>query len=297
MNPNRKPRITVRLSGGLGNQIFKAMAGVNLAHVTESELILDTTWYSYPRRIDNQVYPRNLELDYFANLGPHLSRSILPPLIHMRTGQIFRRTPKIFRHKIGYILDTDISQIKRLKARTLDGSFEDYDLLPKKECLRQYLSFPNQESSWFRAMANRVQEINPIAMHVRMGDYLNLPEIYGFISTRYYHEALKKVGADSKSPIWIFSDEPDKAKIWLSDLPVKPEYVFVPSSVRPGEVLRLMSLCKSLVIAHSTFSWWAAFLGNLEGTNEIVVMPSRFLSFQHSESSALKVANWIVINV
>lgn len=78
MNSNRKPKITVRLSGGLGNQIFKAMAGVNLANVTESELILDTTWYSYPRSIDTQVYPRNLELDYFANLGPHLSRSILP---------------------------------------------------------------------------------------------------------------------------------------------------------------------------------------------------------------------------
>lgn len=289
--------IKVRLSGGLGNQLFKSMAGIKIAESQNSKLGLDTTWYSYQNGNSNLVSNRIVELDYFENL----TNLILPPstsiVFHQRSGQILRRMPRAFRSAIGYVLESDISRIEQLKVRTLDGNFEDLNLLPSCEKLTHYLKFPLTTSSWFDSMAIQLAHEDPIAIHVRMGDYLKFPKIYGFISKKYYLDALDKLGATSKSRIWLFSDEPEKALQWLGNIPFKVEVLNVPQSVRSGEVMRLMSLSKSLVIAHSTFSWWAGMLGNLNLTNEVVVMPSRFLSSQAVNDCDLIVPSWFTIRV
>lgn len=41
-------------------------------------------------------------------------------------------------------------------------------------------------------------------------------------------------------------------------------------------VLQLISLCKHFIIANSSFSWWAAYLGNTE--NSLILAPKEWLS-------------------
>ena len=294
-----RSRIEVKLTGGLGNQLFKSMAGYQLALRHSSELVLDTTWYSYPRSVADLVSPRKIEIDYFDQLKVKWSTSRLPARVHMHSGQLFRRFPASLRTRFGYITDGDIEEldISKSKVRSLDGSFENLELLPSSEILRQVLQFPQTKSPWLVKMLNRVLVENPIAIHVRMGDYLNLPEIYGVLKPSYYLDSLEAIGAGAQSTIWLFSDEPLKAKEWLKSLPHEVQVIDVPDSVRVAEVLRLMSNCRSLVTAHSTFSWWAGLLGTIFGTNQEVVMPSRFLANQTTNDCKLIVPNWKVLPV
>lgn len=269
------------------------MVALNLAKARQASLEIDTTWYSYKRKHSDLVSPRVVEIDYFEHLNNFLSISNVPPALHMRLGQVMRRLPRDVRQKMGYVLDSDINTFDEFSIRTLDGSFENVSLLPDAETIREFLKFPNVESHWFRSWKHQLTKQRSIAVHVRMGDYLNFPGIYGFITRDYYASALKILGATSKSPIWLFSDQPEQAFLWLRDIPLNFRIIPTPHSVRAGEVMRLMSICDSIVIAHSTFSWWAAYLGSLDDGNKTVVMPNRFFSNQNAEKFNLKVPSWI----
>ena len=63
--------VTVFLRGGLGNQMFQAALGLNLAKKNNTDLVFDTVFLSdrFPRR--NFSY-RTFDLDVFS-FGPHLT--------------------------------------------------------------------------------------------------------------------------------------------------------------------------------------------------------------------------------
>jgi hypothetical protein len=294
---NYKPKLTVRLSGGLGNQLFKSLVGYQIARKYWLGLALDTTWNSYPRRNFDLVMPRELELDYFESLAPFCRASKVPPVIHLRSGQIIRRLPAGIRSRLGYFVDGDLSEMCLENARTLDGSFENHTFLPEEKTLLQILEFPKQASPWLTSMMQRVKEDNPIAMHIRMGDYQALPELYELLTPSYYRRSLELIDASPKSTIWLFSDEPEKAFKWLGALPYKIQIIKSPKAIRAGEVMRLISSCPTIVTAHSTFSWWAGKLGTIFGTSKKVVMPSRFFRNQSDEDCLLRVPGWLVISV
>jgi hypothetical protein len=293
---NIKPELVVRLSGGLGNQLFKSLVGYQVAKANSMGLTLDTTWYSYPKTKFNLVANRDIEVNYFENLAPLCRDSVLPPRLHLMSGQILRRLPSMLRTRLGYLIDGDLCQTDEQFVRILDGSFEDYSLLPKDENLKRILKFPSEMSSWLIGMMQRSQQENPIAIHVRLGDYRSFPEIYGLLTKSYYRESLRLIEANSKSKIWLFSDEPARAIDWLGALPSPAQIIQVPGGVRAGEILRLMSSCPTIITAHSTFSWWAGRLGTIFGTSKNIVMPSRFFKHQKEEQFLLKVPGWHVIS-
>ena len=294
---NLDPKLTVRLSGGLGNQLFTSLVGHELARSNGLGLVLDTTWYSYPRSNFDLVMPRVLELDYFESLAPFCKASKLPPRIHLRSGQMIRRLPTGIRSRLGYLTDGDLKEVLTKNLRILDGFFNNPYFLPENKTLMQILEFPKQVSPWLTSMMQRVKEDDPIAIHIRMGDYQALPELYELLTPSYYRQSLELIDASSKTTIWLFSDEPEKAVSWLGVLPYKIQIIKSPKAIRAGEVMRLMSSCPTIVTAHSTFSWWAGKLGTIFGTSKKVVMPSRFFRNQSDEDCLLRVPGWLVISV
>ena len=71
---------------------------------------------------------------------------------------------------------------------------------------------------------------------------------------------------------FIFSDQPDAAR---SCIPIPNDQITV-VMYNQGEEnayadLWLMSKCKHFIIANSTFSWWGAWLGELDST--IIIAP------------------------
>jgi hypothetical protein len=103
-----------------------------------------------------------------------------------------------------------------------------------------------------------------VAVTVRRGDYLALPDVFTQLGDDYYREAIK---AFPNHEFVVFSDDPK----WCVENLAWANHV-MPCSA-PGQDLALLSSFKNHIIANSSFGWWGAWLGNGK-----VVAPSRWFT-------------------
>jgi len=130
---------------------------------------------------------------------------------------------------------------------------------------------------------------NPVAIHIRRGDFLKNSGNHHNLSITYYEKALSLF--DSDRNIIIFSDDPQ----WCKDQKVFSDDRFLVSEGNSSYVdLCLMSLCSDFIIANSTFSWWGAWLAN----RGKVVAPSVWFgpNNAHLDIKDLYPDEWEVIN-
>lgn len=95
---------------------------------------------------------------------------------------------------------------------------------------------------------------NTVTLHVRRGDYLKISHIHPICSINYYKKAAEIIGFDKIYN--IFSDDIDWCKNNLNFLPNKNFIV-----ADEVETFHIMIQSEFFIIANSTFSWWAAYLG------------------------------------
>ena len=107
---------------------------------------------------------------------------------------------------------------------------------------------------------------NPIALHVRRGDYVINSENHFNLPLEYYEAALKQFDDDRN--VIVFSDDPK----WCHDTKLFADDRFIISENEDNRVdLCLMSLCNDFIIANSTYSWWGAWLSS--NKNKKVIAP------------------------
>jgi len=95
----------------------------------------------------------------------------------------------------------------------------------------------------------------------RYGDYIKNPHL-GILSTKYYKNAfrrLKELNIDD--PLYLFSDDLQKARSELNNFATNLVYSQLPDST-DLENLYIMSKGYTHIMANSTFSFWAAFFSN-----------------------------------
>ena len=98
---------------------------------------------------------------------------------------------------------------------------------------------------------------NPIALHIRRGDYIINSENHFNLPIEYYEAALKHFDDDRN--VIVFSDDP----LWCHDESTFADDRFIISENEDNRVdLCLMSLCNDFIIANSTYSWWGAWLSS-----------------------------------
>jgi hypothetical protein len=110
-----------------------------------------------------------------------------------------------------------------------------------------------------------------VAVHVRRKDYLAQP-LFEVCDSNYYCEAMRVMRARLPAARFhIFSDDPE----WChAEFTGPDQSVINPTTANPIHDLRLMSLASHHIIANSTYSWWAAWLGDKPGQQ--VIMPDRW---------------------
>ena len=120
----------------------------------------------------------------------------------------------------------------------------------------------------------KVQDTD-IFLHVRRGDYLNVPHIH-FLQGRDYYESAYKLLVEKltyqPSTVHILSDDIDwcREQEWLLAFP-GAQFIDEPNEL---DALALMSLIKAgAIIANSTFSWWGAIFN----PGSIVVYPLHWM--------------------
>jgi len=107
---------------------------------------------------------------------------------------------------------------------------------------------------------------NPIALHIRRGDYVINSENHFNLPLAYYEAALKHFDDDRN--VIIFSDDSK----WCHEQSLFADDRFIISDNEDNRMdLCLMSLCSDFIIANSTYSWWGAWLSS--NKNKKVIAP------------------------
>lgn len=275
--------IKVRITGGLGNQLFKFANGLRVSDYFKSDLVLDISWYSHNYMKSNFVSNREFELNYFPEITNFKQYVTKFPEIDKVRGKLERRLSPKIQERIGLMTEGNVDFfIKR--PNVIDGSFERISFLANIEALEHCLKFPKQTSRWFDESLLHDSNKFAIAVHVRRTDYLNLGHIYDVVGKNYYLNSIQLLRqANQKIELHLFSDDPDGALRWFGK-DLKFEKIINPPVGTPsGEVLRLMSTYKSIIAANSTFSWWAAFLGRMKNKELQVVLPKQFSNLPNDD--------------
>lgn len=159
--------------------------------------------------------------------------------------------------------------------------------------IRESILSIRQPSLAFLELKELATKTQPLALHVRLGDYKSLSKIYGRVDPDYLERSIDlQMTLSGEREIWLFSDEPHMAVNLLGKYRQKVVVPPLLAELTSLETLLIMASCSGLVASNSTFSWWAAFLNT--NHQAWVVFPRPFFarSGPHEPKDWLQV-NWI----
>jgi hypothetical protein len=261
-------KISIELMGGIGNQLFQYFAGLHFAQKLQIELELIEPIKSLHKKQHKLSNIRDFDfaMDHKWGMDSFFIKHYSINRIFFWMSQkssILARSISMF----GYVTEGAITrcQLKRLNGNSiyLKGYFQTYKYFTEITQEAKKISIVNP-SPWFQLMLEDIRNHAYIALHVRRGDYQVVGNEMGALSVKYYEEALSKLDKVGH-PILIFSDDVQAAKkMFVPILGARGLYVDPPSDASAAESLILMSLCKAIITANSTFSYWAALLSKSE---------------------------------
>ena len=275
--------LTVRLKGGLGNQMFQFACGYALAEGYGLNLQLEFRGAGG----EPTEFSRNYELAAFGipldSTGGSRPPSVLERLLPVKIikeesfGETLPVPPLLAGSYVldGYwqsefFFDSYAREIKeQFSLRTIPGS--------AKELAQRIRSAPNA-----------------VVVQVRRGDYAKDDEVravHGLQPISYFYDAVEVLGSTQPvEKVFVFSDDPE----WCRDsftwgVPAE----VVDSSAHghaPAVDLWLLSRGKRFVISNSSFGWWGAWLAGV--VPESVVAPRQWFADQKLSTSRLIPAGW-----
>jgi Glycosyl transferase family 11 len=276
--------------GGLGNQLFQFAAARRLAHVRESELVLDLGWFRHEGK--QFAVRRAYELGNFALSARTTTISPRAVAAHER-GKRPRFSPAqlevIRQHENDFGVDERV--LNASDDALLIGYWQSEAYFADvTTALRHELRFTRAVAAPYARFQQVIDDPAAVAVHFRRGDYVANPQTYAFhgvLGREYYRRALVHVEDRVPNPVFVaFSDDPDWVeREFVSDFDLKV--------VRGGDAfqeLHLMSRCSHHVIANSSFSWWGAWLGERE--ESVVVAPLRWFADPRADPSAIVPSRW-----
>jgi hypothetical protein len=149
-------------------------------------------------------------------------------------------------------------------------------------------------------IVNQINAVNSVSIHVRRGDYVNVPEnakIFDGICTKeYYQKAMEHIEENVQNPVYYLfcggglhgHDYDWFSKNLCLKYPLK--IISHNQGTESWKDMYLMSHCKHNIIANSSFSWWAAYLN--QNINKIVISPNRFTNMDIKSEVFLR--EWVL---
>ena len=273
----------IRMTGGIGNQMFTyalylkfKSLGIECyiddfseyeGHDNARPLRLSVFDIEYPRvprdlyneytdsymdffsRVRRKVFGRKQKdyteasLNYDANLLKQDGKYLIG---YFQTEKYFEDIKEQVLSEFKFNNETKLKSAKYIQTNGLTGLLE-----------------PNPQSI-------SVLKSNTVSLHIRRGDYLNLPDTYGEVCNEdYLDRAIKHIieKVDDAQFI-IFTNDDEWTEEWIGRYVISnPEckdrlHIFKGTTEETGYLdLYIMSQCSHHIIANSSFSWWGAYLG------------------------------------
>jgi len=271
----------IRMTGGLGNQMFQYALYLKLRSMGRDVKMDDISEYV----LDNA---RPIMLWVFGIDYERAGREEIDRLTDGSLKLSHRIRRKLFGRKSLEYQEADCNfdrQVLEKEPAYLTGYFQTEKYFEDiAEQVRESFSFT--EKIWdgpdektvekIKIYREQIQNTRAVAVHIRRGDYLNVPEVYGGICTEEYYEKaiilMKEKYPDAV--FYVFSNDAEWAKEWARQRTDErnPFVVIEGTGEETGYLdMLLMSECKHYIIANSSFSWWGAWLGT--ATDKCIIAP------------------------
>ncbi len=243
--------IWVQLSGGLGNQLFMVCYAFTLSTRRSSG--------SCPIHLLTHLYnhPNSRPLYFDSILRQFASWCNSTPLSRVR--------------HLPTVTDVAPHVANAWPSVLLRGYFQKWTYVqPGITRMAQLIDMPGRARP------------QTIALHFRQGDYLQPPynAIYHLLSSTYYRRAIDAILAarPDMQRILVFCEEidwSDRIQPLIHSLARHVTCPFErPSCTRDWEQFHCMAQCGAIVTANSSFSYWAALLGDPTRSTKMVVRPT-----------------------
>lgn len=280
----------INITGGLGNQMFQYAFALNLRAAFPEELVyIDTSHYhtvlfKHFRGINlhngfeiNTVFPN-------ANLPIAGCKQIRKVSYYIPNYVLSRIARKFFRPK---------------KTELIPPYSKNYCYIPEAyrpgdcyyegfwQCIRNFEdikpqlfeAFSHPEPNEYNArLIEEIESCRSVGIHVRRGDYLNEPEFCNICGADYYKKGIEVILSDGLShDFFVFSNDMQWCEENITPLVGGNQIHYVTGNKGKDSCwdMFLMTYCKDLIIANSSFSWWGAFLNK---SVERVIAPDPWLN-------------------
>ena len=282
--------IKIKLSGGLGNQMFQFAAGYAVARKNNVELSLDLKRFNH--RLDHGGFQLQYVFDIYSKVN-FLDNPANFRFLNLKEilNKINIRNHKFMEPHFHYT--HDILNIP--KHSYLEGYWQSelYFMSYAKE-IKEIYTFSNNLNKKNTLIANDIIQNNSISIHIRRGDYmLKNNNNLNVDLNEYYIKAVKESSKCFINPnYFIFTDDP----LWVKKNFII-EYPYIVVDVNHGLNsffdMHLMSLCKVNILANSSFSWWSAWLNN--NLNKVVYAPKKWFKDKSICTNDLIPSSWNTI--
>jgi hypothetical protein len=273
--------ITIRMTGGIGNQLFQYALGLHLKEVYQKEVQFDTSFYNINGQDDATIRDLDIESFTLGDLQKNNSSNILSKSV-LAKGQRFLERLFVPYYRQSYFFEQtlrfDPNVFKVKNSVYLDGYWQSPEYFKGIEGkLRSQFVIENKMTEYAAGLSKRINDMkNAISIHIRRSDYLNkYSHVYYSQPISYYLASLKVIKGYLQTDnikLIVFSDDIEWCR---TNLDFKYPTIFVDALQRPSyEDMILMSQCSHHIIANSTYSWWGAWLN--KNDDKIVVAPKNW---------------------
>ncbi len=286
----------VNIIGGIGNQMFQYAFALALKQkYPDEEVKLDTSHFNGYSLHNGFEIERNFGLQLPIADGKELRK-----LTYYSPNY---KVSRIIRKLLGY-RKTEYKEprlftfwkeaLDRVGNCYYEGSWQNEKYF--KECsdeIRKAFTFKQQLGDKNEELLNAINATESVSIHVRRGDYLSDPTYQGICDLPYYKNAIQYIKEHIKAPhFYIFSNDAKWCEEFIA--PLCEDYTIIDwnGGIKSWADMQLMSLCNHNIVAHSSFSWWAAWLNNHD--NKIVVSPKGWFN-RADVTDSPQLEDWILI--
>lgn len=253
----------VRISDGLGNQMFQYAFAYALAKKTGDQVLIDPLFWGTSLRkyqleefkVTNTKRMISRGWDYLLGFGPRNGRRFKDRYRQ----HLIKKNYQLIQEK--QLMHCDESLFHPAKPSfymgfwQAPGYFEAYYEELKKQFVRK-----TKLSEKAMDYLKEIQAEVSVALHIRRTDYVR-QEGNAALGLEFYRDALSRMAEQAgEFRLFIFTDDKEFVK---ENFKLRT-YVLV-EGISDLDEFELMRQCSHHIIANSTFSWWAAYLGENKG--------------------------------
>lgn len=281
--------IKIKLTGGLGNQMFQFATGYCVAKKNNVDLYLDLSWFN--RRSLHNGFELNNVFNIFSKVSFLNNDFNFKKFKFKEFINKFDMTYHIFNER-HFNYSPEITKIPN--HCFLKGYWQSETYFKEYENeIKEIFSFNRIKDEANLKIIDEISNNNSVSIHIRRGDFLlKKNQNHQTDLSNYYYNAINEVSKNNYNlKFFLFTDDPE----WVSkNFNIKGKKILV--NINHGKNsfidMHLMSLCKINIIANSSFSWWGAWLNN---NKKIIYAPKNWFNDKSINIDDLIPDSWTVI--